>query len=57
MEKTSTTSDGTKIIYSDAHQALDAYNEATKRAKDAGSAVVALVAIAGGVAWAVILAL
>lgn len=31
MDKTSTTSDGTKIIYSDAHQALDAYNAAIYR--------------------------
>lgn len=39
MDKTSTPSDGTKIIYSDAHQALDAYNTATYRLDHATEAL------------------
>lgn len=39
MDKTSTTSDGTKIIYSDAHQALEAYNAAIYRIEGATEAL------------------
>ena len=40
MEQTRITSDGTKLIYSEAHQALEAYNAATRHMEIATEALI-----------------